>query len=78
MKAIVLKVTTRAAGIIQGARLTTSPAGYAKWVTELNGHLHSAPQRAALVVNRKLVLLYWQIGRDILTRQADMPAFAEA
>ena len=27
-------------------------------------------QRAALAVNRELVLLYWQIGRDILARQA--------
>jgi hypothetical protein len=25
---------------------------------------------AALAVNRELVLLYWQIGRDILERQA--------
>jgi hypothetical protein len=25
--------------------------------------------RAALAVNRELVLLYWQIGREILTRQ---------
>jgi type I restriction enzyme S subunit len=34
-----------------------------------NPHPH-AQQRAALAVNRELVLLYWQIGRDILARQA--------
>ena len=27
--------------------------------------------RAALAVNRELVLLYWSIGRDILTRQKE-------
>ncbi|QRR05913.1 DUF1016 domain-containing protein [Burkholderia sp. MS455] len=31
----------------------------------------SARQRAALDVNRELVLLYWQIGRDILRRRAE-------
>jgi hypothetical protein len=31
---------------------------------------YNAQQRATLAVNRELVLLYWQIGRDILARQA--------
>jgi predicted nuclease of restriction endonuclease-like (RecB) superfamily len=47
------------------------PAGYADWLADLKGRIHSAQQRATLVVNRELVLLYWQIGRDILARQAD-------
>lgn len=47
------------------------PAGYADWLTELKTRIHSAQQRAALAVNRELILLYWQIGRDILARQAD-------
>ena len=34
------------------------------------GRHHTAQQRATLAVNRELVLLYWQIGRDILARQA--------
>jgi predicted nuclease of restriction endonuclease-like (RecB) superfamily len=34
------------------------------------GRIHTAQQRATLAVNRELVLLYWQIGRDILARQA--------
>ncbi|MBF0192835.1 MAG: DUF1016 family protein [Magnetococcales bacterium] len=45
------------------------PADYAPWLAELKGRIHSAQQRAALAVNRELVLLYWQIGRDILARQ---------
>ena len=51
--------------------LTTPPAGYADWLADLKGRIHAAQQRATLAVNRELVLLYWQIGRDILARQAD-------
>ncbi len=31
--------------------------------------IRTAPVRAALSVNRELVLLYWQIGKDVLERQ---------
>lgn len=50
--------------------LTPAPPGYAAWLAELKARIHSAQQRAALAVNRELVLLYWQIGQDILARQA--------
>lgn len=46
------------------------PPDYAAWLTELKTRIHSAQQRAALAVNRELVLLYWQIGQDILQRQS--------
>ena len=46
------------------------PPDYADWLVELKTRIHNAQQRAALAVNRELVLLYWQIGRDILARQA--------
>ena len=52
-------------------KLTEPPAGYADWLAELKNRIHSAQQRAALAVNCELVLLYWQIGRDILARQAE-------
>ncbi len=51
--------------------LTSPPEGYADWLAELKGRIHTAQQRAALAVNRELVLLYWQIGQDILARQAE-------
>ena len=51
-------------------RMTAPPEGYADWLADLKGRIHVAQQRATLAVNRELVLLYWQIGRDILTRQA--------
>ncbi len=50
--------------------LTTPPEGYGDWLKELKNRIHSAQIRASLAVNRELVLLYWQIGQDILTRQA--------
>jgi predicted nuclease of restriction endonuclease-like (RecB) superfamily len=51
--------------------LIPAPGGYAEWLTDLKSRIHTAQQRAALAVNRELVLLYWQIGRDILARQAE-------
>jgi predicted nuclease of restriction endonuclease-like (RecB) superfamily len=42
---------------------------YTTWLKELKQRIHTAQQRATLTVNRELVLLYWQIGQDILTRQ---------
>lgn len=53
------------------ASLSTPPQGYADWLAELKARIQSAQQRASLAVNRELVLLYWQIGRDILERQAE-------
>jgi predicted nuclease of restriction endonuclease-like (RecB) superfamily len=53
------------------ASLTPAPHGYAEWLAELKHRIHAAQQRATLAVNRELVLLYWQIGRDILARQAE-------
>lgn len=50
--------------------LIPAPEGYADWLTDLKGRIHTAQQRATLAVNRELVQLYWQIGRDILARQA--------
>jgi predicted nuclease of restriction endonuclease-like (RecB) superfamily len=43
--------------------------GYVTLVAELKQRITDARLRAALSVNRELVLLYWGIGRDILSRQ---------
>ncbi len=49
-----------------GARL---PSGYATFLDEVKARVRAAQVKAALGVNRELVLLYWRIGRDILARQ---------
>jgi len=45
------------------------PEGYPEFIVSLKQRIRSAQVKAALSVNRELVLLYWQIGNDILTRQ---------
>ncbi|MFW9263675.1 DUF1016 N-terminal domain-containing protein [Nostoc sp. CALU 546] len=42
---------------------------YDNFLRELKERIRSAQVRAALSVNRELILLYWQIGRDILLQQ---------
>src|SRR5260221_8502717 len=45
------------------------PEGYDEFLRGLKERIRTAQVRAALAVNRELVLLYWRIGRDILDRQ---------
>ncbi|KVN94955.1 hypothetical protein WJ69_07035 [Burkholderia ubonensis] len=51
--------------------LSAGPWGddYRSWLTDLKQRVEHARQRAAASANRELVMLYWQIGRDILERQ---------
>ena len=42
---------------------------YAQFFADLKSRIQTAQLRASVAVNRELVLLYWQIGRDILDRQ---------
>lgn len=52
-----------AAGLVQ------VPGGYDDLLREIKERIHTARTRAAVAVNHEMVLLYWQIGRDILERQ---------
>ncbi len=47
-----------------------APADYADWLADIKVRVVAARQRAALAANAELIQLYWQIGRDILERQA--------
>lgn len=47
----------------------TLPPEYGPFLEELKQRIRAAQVRAALSVNRELVLLYWQIGRRILELQ---------
>lgn len=46
-----------------------SEQGYQDWLNQLKTQIRSSQQRAILAVNQELVLLYWQIGQNILQRQ---------
>ena len=52
----------------QSAMEPLAPDSYGQFLAELKSRIQSAQLRASLAVNRELVLLYWQIGRDILGR----------
>jgi predicted nuclease of restriction endonuclease-like (RecB) superfamily len=50
--------------------LMPEPEGYVNCLSDLKTRICKAQLQAALSVNRELVLLYWQIGRDIRDRQS--------
>ena len=52
-------------------KLPLSPE-YVEFVTELKSRIQSARISAARAMNRDLILLYWDIGRGILQRQAHL------
>lgn len=45
------------------------PDNYDVLLQDLKQRVRDAQLRASISVNRELVLLYWRIGQDILTRQ---------
>ncbi|NEQ55139.1 MAG: DUF1016 domain-containing protein [Leptolyngbya sp. SIO3F4] len=49
--------------------LVRSPDNYRRFLQSLKDRIRSAQVKAALAVNQELILLYWQIGREILNRQ---------
>ena len=48
-----------------------SSAAYAELLAEVRRRIAASRARAALSVNRELIELYWQIGREILRRQEE-------
>jgi predicted nuclease of restriction endonuclease-like (RecB) superfamily len=48
---------------------TKLPYQYGTFLKELKTRIQQAQVKAALAVNKELVLLYWHIGNEILTRQ---------
>jgi len=48
-----------------------TPETYPAFLADLKERIRTARLRTSLSVNRELVLLYWSIGRDILSRQSN-------
>jgi predicted nuclease of restriction endonuclease-like (RecB) superfamily len=55
--------------VSQSDSLFSIDENYASFLRSLKEQIRQAQVRAALAVNHELILLYWKIGRDILTRQ---------
>jgi predicted nuclease of restriction endonuclease-like (RecB) superfamily len=51
------------------AQFSDLPDGYASFLADLKKQIQGAQVRAAVSVNRELVLLYWNIGKQILKQQ---------
>jgi predicted nuclease of restriction endonuclease-like (RecB) superfamily len=51
--------------------LNPSSKSYQDLLARLKNQIRTAQFRAAVAVNQQLVLLYWQIGTEILTRQKE-------
>ena len=43
---------------------------YDRFLQDLKERIRSAQVRASLAINQELMVLYWRIGQDILTRQS--------
>jgi predicted nuclease of restriction endonuclease-like (RecB) superfamily len=48
-----------------------SPRSYDEFLEEIKGRIRSAQARAARAINAELIDVYWQIGQEILRRQAE-------
>ncbi|HET7564315.1 MAG TPA: PDDEXK nuclease domain-containing protein [Gemmatimonadaceae bacterium] len=46
-----------------------APAGYAAVLAHLKERIRAAQLKASVAVNRELIVLYWDIGREIVERQ---------
>ena len=51
-------------------RVTKLPSDYGRWIQSIKDRVRNAQFRALVAVNVELMLLYWDIGRAILDRQA--------
>jgi predicted nuclease of restriction endonuclease-like (RecB) superfamily len=53
------------------SNLSPQDDDYKRLLSDLKERIQSAQVRAMVAVNRGMILLYWQLGRDILTRQQE-------
>jgi hypothetical protein len=51
------------------ARASVVPQGYNAFLSRLKARIRAAQLRSALAVNRQLLGLYWEMGRDVVARQ---------
>ncbi len=54
---------------MKGKRDSVLPADYGAFISEIKTRIRAAQIRAGLAANRELILLYWDIGKMIRSRQ---------
>jgi predicted nuclease of restriction endonuclease-like (RecB) superfamily len=50
-------------------RTEVSTANYKKFITSFKAKIRSAQVKAAVAVNKELIKLYWEMGKEILEKQ---------
>ena len=50
---------------------TAAPQSYEQFLEDIKGRIRSAQARAARAISAELIDVYWQIGHEILRRQAE-------
>ena len=55
--------------LVKTVKSTTIPSGYAQFIVNLKTKIRSAQLKAAISVNREMILLYWEIGKEIVEKQ---------
>jgi hypothetical protein len=50
---------------------TAATQSYEEFLEDIKSRIRSAQARAARAINAELIEVYWQIGREILQRQAE-------
>jgi len=49
--------------------LDAQPEGYNEWLQDIKIRIRTAQQKSVLAINSELILLYWRIGQESLSRQ---------
>ena len=62
------EISQRSGGFVQPP-VAQLPAGYAALLEDIKARIRQAQIKAALSVNRELIRLYWDMGRQIVDRQ---------
>jgi hypothetical protein len=44
----------------------TPPFGYTNFLSDLKTKIYAAQLKAAVSVNREMILLYWEVGKGII------------
>src|SRR5689334_12834233 len=64
------RTADRAPARLSEALVEETPENYPAFLADLKQVIRSARLQASISVNRELLLLYWHIGYEILTRQS--------
>lgn len=51
------------------SKIFSTNADYIDWFIQLKTKIQQSRLKATLAINRELILLYWQIGKEIIERQ---------